>query len=221
MDSLMAAASRPTVGPPHELVGSVTFANPHAGCKFYDDISGAPLNHAMATAARKTEIEFFKARGVYTKVKQEPWIKIISTKWLDQNKDDDAAPNYRSSLAGCKFAVEKRDDLFAATPPLESLRAILAICARRQGGRRPHRLMVLDAARAYLYAPASRPVFIKIPVKDRQASDAGKVAHLIFSFYGTRDAAKNWTATYIASSTASASRPARGARATSRTARGS
>ena len=39
-------------------------------CAFYDDISGAPLDHALATAARKTEIEVFKARGVYTKVLQ-------------------------------------------------------------------------------------------------------------------------------------------------------
>ena len=54
-------------------------------------------------------------------------MKIISTKWLDQSKGDAAAPNYRSRLVGCEFATEKRDDLFAATPPLESLRAILAI----------------------------------------------------------------------------------------------
>ena len=41
---------------------------------FHDDISRAPLDHALATAARKTEIEFFKARGVYTKVLQELWM---------------------------------------------------------------------------------------------------------------------------------------------------
>ena len=123
-------------------------------------------------------------------------MEVISTKWLDQNKGDSAAPNYRSRLVGCEFAREKRDDLFAATLLLESLRAMLAICASRQGGRHPHRIMVLDVARAYFNAPASRPVFIKIPAEDRLASDAGKVAQLNFSFYGTRDAAKNWTATY-------------------------
>ena len=36
---------------------------------FYDDGCGAPLDHQLASAARKTEIEFFKSRGVYTKVR--------------------------------------------------------------------------------------------------------------------------------------------------------
>ena len=150
---------RPTVELPHEREGCVKLVDLHEGCEFYVDISGVQLGYAIATAARKKEIEFFKARGVYTKFKPESWMKIISTKWLEQNKGDAAAPNYQSRLVGCEFAVEKRDDLFAATPPLESLRAILAICAARQEGRHPHRIMALDVARAYFYAPASRPVF--------------------------------------------------------------
>ena len=56
--------------------------------------------------------------------------------------------------------------------------------------------MALDVSRAYFYAPASRPIFIQIPAEDRLGSDAGKVAQLNISVYGTRDAAKNWTATY-------------------------
>ena len=50
--------------------------------------------------------------------------------------------------------------------------------------------MALDVARAYFYAPDSRPMFIKIPAEDRSESDAGKVAQLNISLYGTRDAAK-------------------------------
>ena len=73
----MAAANRPMGEPPHEPAGSIVFADLYAGCEFYDDISGAPLDLAMATAALKTEIEFCKARGVYTKVRQKPWMKII------------------------------------------------------------------------------------------------------------------------------------------------
>ena len=38
-------------------------------------------------------------------------------------------------------------------------------------------------------------MLIKIPAEDRLASDVGNVAQLNLSFYGTRDAAKNWTAT--------------------------
>ena len=94
-------------------------------------------------------------------------MKVIPSKWLDQNKGDNASPNYRSRLVGCEFAHDTRDDLFAATPPLESLRAILAICAARQKGNQPHRIMALDVARAYFYAPSCRPMFIQIPAEDR------------------------------------------------------
>ena len=77
MRLLMATESRPKVEPPHEPEGCVKLADLYEGCEFYDDISGVQLDHAMATAARRKEIECFKARGVYTKVKQEPWMKII------------------------------------------------------------------------------------------------------------------------------------------------
>ena len=69
---LIAAESRPAVGPPHEPKGCVKLADLYEGCEFYDDISGAQLDHAMATEARRNEIDLCKSRGVYTKVKQEP-----------------------------------------------------------------------------------------------------------------------------------------------------
>ena len=70
--SLMAAMNRRTIESPHEPAGGIVLADLHAGCEFYVDVSGAPLDHAMATAARKTEIAFFKSRGVYIEVRQEP-----------------------------------------------------------------------------------------------------------------------------------------------------
>ena len=36
------------------------------------------------------------------------------------------------ALWGCEMAYEKRDDLFAATPPLESLGMIILLCASRR-----------------------------------------------------------------------------------------
>ena len=71
------------------------------------------------------------------------------------------------------------------------MRAILATCAARQRRMQPHRLMALDVARAYFYAPASRPVFIQIPAGDRLESDVGKVAQPNLSLYGTNNAAKH------------------------------
>ena len=40
--------------------------------------------------------------------------------------------NYRARLVGREIAKEKRDDLYAATPPLESQRVLLSLCASSQ-----------------------------------------------------------------------------------------
>ncbi len=140
-------------------------------CDFYDDISGAYLDKELAVKARKLEMEFFKKMGVYTKVKREAWMKVITTKWLDVNKGDGENPNVRARLVGRELKMDKRDDLFAATPPLESLKAILAICASKQFRiERSERFVVMstDVKRAYFHAPATRPIFIEIPTEDRQ-----------------------------------------------------
>ena len=97
---------------------------------------------------------------------------------------------------GRELAKVKRDDLFAGTPPLESLKAVISKCASRQDGRHPFRLLSVDVKRAYFYAPATRPLFIQIPAEDRQPGDEGHVAQRNVSLYGTRDAAQNWTRTY-------------------------
>ena len=56
----------------------------------------------MAIQSRKVEMEFFKKMKVYTKVKREAWMSIISTKWIDTNKGDEKAPNLRARLVGCE-----------------------------------------------------------------------------------------------------------------------
>ena len=54
-------------------------------------------------------------------------MKPITTKWLDVNKSDEANPNYRARLVGREIAWDKRDDLYAAIPPLESLKALMSV----------------------------------------------------------------------------------------------
>ena len=44
----------------------------------------------------------------------------VGTRWVDTNKGDENNPNYRSRIVGREFNNKKRDDLFAATPPLEA-----------------------------------------------------------------------------------------------------
>ena len=74
---------------------------------------------------------------MYEKVTNEFWMQVITTKWFDIKK---ANSNYRDRLVGREIAWETRDDLFAATAPLESLK-------------------VIDVKRAYFYSPATRTRF--------------------------------------------------------------
>ena len=150
VERLMAAQAKlELVEPPHEKEGTTWFRDLYDGQEFVDDVTGLYLNKDLAIQARRVEIDFFKARGVYTKVQRKPWMQVITTKWLDINKGDEAATNYRARLVGREIAKEKRDDLYAATPPLESLRALLSLCAGSQQGPDPHRIMAIDVKRAY------------------------------------------------------------------------
>ena len=126
-------------------------------------------------------------------------MKVISTRWIDQNKGDAAAPNYRARLVGREIKRDKRLDLFAATPPLESLRLILSRCASYQYAAKEgdnYVVMYSDVKRAYFHAPAKRAVYIEIPVGDFEPGDESRVGMLNLSLYGTRDAAMNWAAKY-------------------------
>ena len=167
---------------------------------FFDDLTGHKLEKERAIAARKLEIEFFRKMGVYTKVPRGEAVggghKIISTRWLDVNKGDEARPDYRSRLVGREINTHSRLDLFAATPPLESLRMICSLCASRQGGPEPYVLMSIDVKRAYFHAKATRPIYIEIPIEDYQEGDERRVGRLNLSLYGTRDAAQNWYKEY-------------------------
>ena len=173
----------------------------YQGIKFLDDMNGyKELDKDQVIAARRLEIEYFRKMGVYKKVSREEaqrlGAKVITTKWLDTNKGDDTAPSYRSRLVGREIKNDNRLDLFAATPPLETIKFITAMCAKGQQGAQKRRMAVIDIKRAYFYAPSKRPTFIEIPSEDREKGDEGKVGKLELSLYGTRDAAQNWSEEY-------------------------
>ena len=95
-------------------------------------------------------------------------------------------------MVGRDIKTDNRPDLFAATPPLESLKYVLSLCA----STRSHRILSIDVKRAYFYALAKRALFIVLPAEDRLPGDEDKVGRLNLSLYGTRDAAQNWTQEY-------------------------
>ena len=161
-----------------------------------DDVKGVPLRAEGVRKARNEEMEYFKKMNVYDVVDRkdmEPDGKMIEVKWVDTNKGDNEKENLRSRLVGKEFRERGGESIFAATPPLETMRTIISIAASNRG--RGYKLMTNDIRRAYFYAPARRSIYIELPEEDdRKTPD--KVGKLNFSMYGTRDAAANWEIRY-------------------------
>ena len=101
---------------------------------------------------------------------------------------------------GQEIKVDRRDDLFAATPPLEAMKLLLSLAVtegigfvkgNKKGGKK---LDFIDIRRAYYHAPARREVYVKLPPGDEEDGMCGL---LIKSLPGTRDAAQNWEELYM------------------------
>ena len=107
---------------------------------FWDDVSGRALKPHLAREAREDERRGCVESNVFTKVPiQQCWETTgeqpISTRWVDINKGDDKNPNYRSRWVGRDFkgGDKDRDDLFAATPPLEAKKLLISSAASQLG----------------------------------------------------------------------------------------
>ena len=97
--------------------------------------------------------------------------KTIGTRWLDVNKGDGTVRDYRSRLVGKEFRHGQDDTLYASTPPLEALRAILSYVAthgtgigdnQRQQGKVLKGIMLNYIKRASFYAAARRDLYIEL-----------------------------------------------------------
>ena len=75
---------------------------------------------------------------------------------------DKGGGNIRCRLVARDFKTKDscREDLFAATPPLELLRVMLSKAA---GNRRRRKVLVIDAKKARLNPKCDQEVFIELP----------------------------------------------------------
>ena len=80
-----------------------------------------------------------------------------------------------------EFKSDDRPDLYAGTPPLEALKAIISIAANH---------FQSCTSTCHVRTSTRRPR--DLPVEDRMGTDVGKVGLMKKSMYGTRDAASNW-----------------------------
>ena len=139
------------------------FSQSLGDCYVVDDVSGKVLKDGLVCAARADEKAGVLKHNVFTKVPisecySETGGPPISTKWVDINNGDDSDPDYRSRWVGREFKGndKNRDDLFAATPPLEAKRSLIAIASCQKGVPRVKRqkLGFIDIRKAYFHAKA-------------------------------------------------------------------
>ncbi len=182
-----------------------------ARLQYRDAVSGQPLEPALVRAARKKELEYFDHKQVWRKrPRAEALAKTgkrpISVRWIDVNKGDDDAPNYRSRLVAREIRKPGEDPIFAPTPPLESLRTVISLAAtditgeakkiRNPTSDRRTQVSFIDISRAYFCAATDPedPTYVELPAED---SDHGTMCGLLLKhMYGTRRAADGWHCEY-------------------------
>ncbi len=54
--------------------------------------------------------------------------QVKAHRWVDTNKGDEEKPEYRCRLVVKEIKKDKREDLFAAMPPLEVKRTSFSVC---------------------------------------------------------------------------------------------
>ena len=134
--------------------------------------------------ARELELKYLRDLGVYEKVDEKEAVEEcgttpVDTKWVDTDNAFEEEPmQIRSQMCAREFKSDDRPYLYARTPPLEALKAIISIAANH---KEMLSIMHIDVSRAYFHAR-----------EDIMGTDAGKVGLMKKSMYGTRDAASNW-----------------------------
>ena len=170
----------------------------HAAARVYDEYTGDVLPPRLVRAAREEEVSVMEAPEwhVWDVVDEREALRVTGKKplkgrWVDTNKGDRENPQIRSRWCAKEVATYKTDAFFASTPPLEAMRLIMSEAATTRSGRRGEelKLMLLDAKKAHLHAPAVRPVYVELPP---ERATPGKCCRLRRCLYGTRDAPQQW-----------------------------
>ena len=137
-----------------------------------DDITNDELDPAEVRASRMEEMQFVKKMPVYEERSlEECWSRTgrppTSTRWVDSKKGD----GVRSRWVARDFkavGTEKRDDLFAAMPPLEAKKILFKLAARLFDGsetkrKRKMKLLFVDVSKAHLNGVCDADFYVELP----------------------------------------------------------
>ena len=163
-----------------------------------DDVKGGSLDPLLVKAARQAELRYLWDRAVYRHATRAEMASVggraIRLKWIDTNKGDHLHPAVRARLVCMEIRQKGAEAIFSATPPLEALRALVALAAREdpRGRTDPLKISLADVSRAHFYSEAVRKVFIELPKEDEQSKNPDMVGLLLKTMYGTLDASEQW-----------------------------
>ena len=135
----------------------------------WDDLSGESLDGSLVTVAKREEISEMYRRSVWTETLTEACIRDtgkppIPVRWVTTNKGDKLHPNVRCRLVAKHLVAkyggkELSEDLFAAMPPSELVKALLVKAVqRRDRKKKVRKLLFVDVSKAHLYAPVTEGV---------------------------------------------------------------
>jgi len=156
----------------------------------WDDVHGGELPLELVKDARHEEVGYMQGRHIWTVTSvSECWEKTgkapVSVRWVDTNKGGPGEMNVRCRLVARHFkgGDKDRDDLFAATPPLEGKRMLISRAATRRGDGRRRKLMFIDAKKAHLNPECDDDVYIELPAEcGEKPAMCGKPNFWVYGF---------------------------------------
>ena len=126
----------------------------------WDDHTGASLDAKKVKEARQLEMEYYDKMHVFDKAPiAQCWVRTgkapLKARWVDI----DRGTRYRSRWVAKQFKGSDSEEWFAATPPIEALRAVIS---HSMSGPKKKALMVCDVSRASFYAPVQHEIYVEL-----------------------------------------------------------
>ena len=114
---------------------------------------------------------------------------MITIKWVITNKGtEEEVPIAKARLVAREFNTgDKRGELFAGTPGLMAMRAVIQAMTKHVNGTR-RATKLADVKTAFLYGEARRSLYVELPPEDPLAASGQYVGKLERAMYGTLDA---------------------------------